>query len=60
MLLTSDPAATDPACSLSPAHGVVDLAVSQAHTTQEHINEHPKYLYRIDPLPAPPVANPFH
>jgi len=49
--LTGDAAATDPACSLSPAHGLVEearLAASVARAAA------PRYLYRTAPrTPSP-------
>jgi pyrroloquinoline quinone biosynthesis protein E len=52
--LTGDAAATDPACSLSPAHGLIEaarlLAVSAAEARPA---EGPRYLYRTSPrLPS--------
>jgi len=34
-LLTGDTAATDPACSLAPEHGIVDSAVEEANSTAD-------------------------
>lgn len=34
-LLTSNAAATDPACSLAPAHGIVESAVEEANSTAD-------------------------
>ncbi len=42
--LTGDAAAVDPACSLSPAHGIVERAREAARTAGE-----PRYLYRGPP-----------
>jgi pyrroloquinoline quinone biosynthesis protein E len=47
MLLAGDAAATDPACSLSPAHGAVDAAISEAEAATEA-----QWVYRIDALPV--------
>ncbi len=45
MLLTGDAAATDPVCTLSPMHGVVEAITSSAQTK-------PDWIYRIDPAPT--------
>jgi pyrroloquinoline quinone biosynthesis protein E len=43
--LTGDAAATDPACSLSPAHGIIEAARLAAREPA------PRYLYRSSPRP---------
>jgi pyrroloquinoline quinone biosynthesis protein E len=43
--LTGDAAATDPACSLSPAHGLVEAARLRATEPRGE----PRYLYRSAP-----------
>jgi len=45
MLLAGDAAATDPVCTLSPMHGVVEAITSSAQTK-------PDWIYRIDPVSA--------
>ena len=45
MLLAGDASATDPVCTLSPAHGIVE---SITHSAQAK----PDWIYRIDPAPA--------
>ena len=51
--LTGDAAATDPACSLSPAHGIIDAARLTAASSRAHAE--PRYLYRTPPR-TPPAA----
>jgi len=34
LLLTGDPAATDPACSLAPAHPIVEAALVEANSSE--------------------------
>ncbi len=48
--LTGDAAAVDPACSLSPAHGIVERAREAARAAGE-----PRYLYRGPPARPGPV-----
>ena len=50
--LTGDAAATDPACSLSPAHGIIEAARLTAASPRTATE--PRYLYRTPPrvLPA--------
>ena len=45
--LTGDAAATDPACSLSPAHGIIEAARLRAEAPREQAG--PRYLYRSAP-----------
>ena len=45
--LTGDAAATDPACSLSPAHGLIEEARLRASAPRE--GGEPRYLYRSAP-----------
>jgi pyrroloquinoline quinone biosynthesis protein E len=45
MLLVGDAAATDPVCTLSPMHGVVESITNSAQTD-------PDWIYRIDPVSA--------
>ena len=45
MLLGGDAAATDPVCTLSPMHGIVDAITHSASTK-------PDWIYRIDPVSA--------
>ncbi len=47
--LTGDAAATDPACSLSPAHGIIEAARLSAGAPRPP--EGPRYLYRTPPRP---------
>ncbi|HLN00576.1 MAG TPA: pyrroloquinoline quinone biosynthesis protein PqqE [Bryobacteraceae bacterium] len=49
MLLTGDAAATDPVCTLSPMHGVVESITSSFH---EVPTARPDWVYRIDPVSA--------
>jgi pyrroloquinoline quinone biosynthesis protein E len=48
--LTGDAAAADPACSLSPAHGLVEAA-RLAASTPRGAPASPRYLYRTPPRP---------
>ena len=45
MLLAGDASATDPVCTLSPMHGIVEAVVSSAQ-------QQPDWIYRIDPAPV--------
>ncbi len=47
--LTGDAAATDPACALSPSHGIVEAARLRASSPREA----PRYLYRTAPRIVP-------
>jgi pyrroloquinoline quinone biosynthesis protein E len=47
--LTGDAAATDPACSLSPSHGIVEAARLRASSAREA----PHYVYRTAPRVVP-------
>jgi pyrroloquinoline quinone biosynthesis protein E len=53
MLLTGDAAATDPVCTLSPMHGLVEAAVERVNRTAEApgpmLEARPDWVYRIDP-----------
>ncbi len=51
--LTGDAAATDPACSLSPAHGIIEAARLTAASPRAE----PRYLYRTLPR-TPPTEGP--
>jgi pyrroloquinoline quinone biosynthesis protein E len=44
MLLAGDAAATDPVCTLSPMHGIVEAVAERVHGNAE-----PDWVYRIDP-----------
>ena len=46
--LTGDAAATDPACSLSPAHGLIEEARLRASSTIAR--DEPRYRYRTPPV----------
>jgi pyrroloquinoline quinone biosynthesis protein E len=48
--LTGDASATDPACSLSPAHGIIEAARLAASAPRPRGT--PRYLYRTAPRPA--------
>lgn len=56
MLLTGDAAATDPVCTLSPMHGVVEAAADRVNGAP---SAKPSWIYRIDPpgKPAPATGN---
>jgi pyrroloquinoline quinone biosynthesis protein E len=45
LLLTGDAAATDPVCTLSPSHGIVEAAASRTNGSAK-----PDWVYRIDPV----------
>jgi pyrroloquinoline quinone biosynthesis protein E len=45
LLLTGDAAATDPVCTLSPSHGIVEAAASLTNGSAK-----PDWVYRIDPV----------
>lgn len=48
--LTGDAAATDPACSLSPAHGIIEAArLTAASPRAAPRGGEPRYLYRTSP-----------
>ena len=47
MLLTGDPAATDPVCTLSPMHGIVEAIT---HPSNGSPPSRPDWTYRIDPI----------
>jgi len=53
LLLAGDAAATDPVCSLSPMHGVVEAVVQQLNGNGILKAEGtPSWVYRIDPVIA--------
>jgi pyrroloquinoline quinone biosynthesis protein E len=43
-LLTGDATATDPVCTLAPAHGVIEDVLARVNN-----NGAPKWVYRVDP-----------
>jgi len=47
MLLTGDAAATDPVCTLSPLHGIVESIIEPLNGG---LGERPEWVYRIDPV----------
>jgi PqqA peptide cyclase len=49
LLIAGDAATTDPACSLSPQHGLVELATRQSEESDAHSDPLKLWTYRPDP-----------
>ena len=52
LLLTGDASATDPVCTLSPKHGVVEAVLDQVNRSPE-AGDRLQWVYRIDPGASP-------
>jgi pyrroloquinoline quinone biosynthesis protein E len=49
MLITGDASATDPVCTLSPLHGLVEAVVERVNGNTGIPNGRPDWVYRVDP-----------
>ena len=56
-LLTGDDKATDPVCTLAPAHGIVEEVLQRVNAGREGESQS-GWVYRIDPPTSPAVQQP--